>query len=180
MAKLPHVVPDGTKFGALTVLRFHGRDSSGNLQYLCECSCGLTSTPTAANLMSGNSKACRECRYKNRVNPKSAIVRSYGMYRRQAASRKLEFRISFETFESIVNQPCYYCGAAPRLESCSAQSKVSVPMNGIDRSDSKQGYFETNCVPCCSTCNLAKLDSSKEDFVAWILRAADNLRTHGK
>jgi hypothetical protein len=40
--------------------------------------------------------------------------------------------------------------------------------NGIDRIDSSRGYTPENTVPCCSTCNLMKSDSTHEAFLAHI------------
>jgi len=31
------------------------------------------------------------------------------------------------------------------------------------------GYVE-NCVPCCTTCNVAKATMGKDDFLSWIER----------
>lgn len=55
-----------------------------------------------------------------------------------------------------------------------ARSKI-INLNGIDRVNSKEGYTEENSVPCCSTCNKAKLDMSFEDFRAWLSRAYHHL-----
>lgn len=167
----------GARFGRLAVVDFIGYDKSGrNRLYLCRCDCGGSSTPTSTNLINGNSTSCMKCKQRNKVNPKSAIVRSYGMYRRAAEARSLAFRISFEEFEFLIGRNCHYCGISPRLDNgCSAQSKIAVPMNGIDRLDSKLGYFEMNCVPCCFTCNSAKNDMSVADFEGWIIRVAKHL-----
>lgn len=38
-------------------------------------------------------------------------------------------------------------------------------VNGIDRVDSKIGYYIDNCVTCCTMCNYMKQAHSKESFL---------------
>lgn len=76
-------------------------------------------------------------------------------YRYNAKKKGLEYSISTEKFISFKGKPCHYCGEVldrPR----------------IDRVDSNIGYTEENTVPCCSRCNYAKLNFSKEDFLLWV------------
>ena len=44
--------------------------------------------------------------------------------------------------------------------------------NGIDRLDPTRGYIAKNVVPCCKTCNVAKLRMSREEFLNWVWRVA--------
>lgn len=44
--------------------------------------------------------------------------------------------------------------------------------NGIDRMDSKLGYSDSNCVPCCGAANFAKRRMPYSDFVSWLDSAA--------
>ena len=44
--------------------------------------------------------------------------------------------------------------------------------NGIDRKDNNIGYIVSNCLPCCSWCNKAKLTNKYEDFLNYIERVA--------
>jgi len=47
--------------------------------------------------------------------------------------------------------PCYYCG---------------YPSNGVDRIDNSIGHIMTNCIPCCHTCNVARMDNfSHEEMI---------------
>lgn len=50
---------------------------------------------------------------------------------------------------------CFYCGNGPDEEHI-----------GIDRLDSKIGYEEGNCVPCCSPCNFMKRNMHPDTFKA--------------
>ena len=53
--------------------------------------------------------------------------------------------------------------------------RIYVFYNGIDRVDNNRGYEIENVVPCCTSCNSAKMDLSKEDFLCRIKRCYDNL-----
>ena len=68
-----------------------------------------------------------------------------------------------EQFETIIKQPCYYCGIM--------QEKG---FNGIDRMDSTKGYEIDNCVSCCTDCNLMK---GAVDNITFIQRV-EHILTH--
>ena len=69
--------------------------------------------------------------------------------RYSAGRRGWSWELSFETWLSIAEQPCVYCGYPP------AAGRTG---GGLDRKDSARGYEVDNVVPCCTECNLAKLD----------------------
>jgi len=50
--------------------------------------------------------------------------------------------------------------------------KQGVYINGIDRVDSSRdiGYTIGNCVPCCTDCNIAKLDRTVKEFLDHVER----------
>jgi hypothetical protein len=73
---------------------------------------------------------------------------SYSNYKHSAAYRNLEFALSNEEYESIVDNPCYICG----------KTNSGVHQNGIDRFDNSQGYILTNGKACCGECNFMKSD----------------------
>jgi hypothetical protein len=67
--------------------------------------------------------------------------------KRSAKHRGLRFLLTFEQFQEIRRQPCYYGGgAAPDIRV------------GIDRRDNSVGYTPLNCVPCCNRHNEMKRD----------------------
>jgi hypothetical protein len=47
--------------------------------------------------------------------------------------------------------------------------------NGVDRVNNKLGYTVGNCVSSCIVCNVAKNDSSLEDFKKWIIRVFNRI-----
>lgn len=62
--------------------------------------------------------------------------------------------------ESIMSQPCHYCGLAPG--------------GGLDRIDNERGHALDNVRPCCMTCNgvLSDLPVQVKDLLADGLRTA--------
>lgn len=92
---------------------------------------------------------CRGCR------PPGA----YKVYARNANRRGHLFEISLDEYQSIVCQPCRYCGAHDEV-------------NGIDQVVAGAGYTLVNCVPCCTICNRMKSDNSVAVFVQHALRIA--------
>lgn len=63
------------KFGMLTVLEANGKNSKGELLWLCRCDCGNITTVTTDRLRSGKTKSCG-CYHKNRF---SLIGQRFGM-----------------------------------------------------------------------------------------------------
>ena len=48
----------GQQFGKLTVIKKDTPNGSGNIRWLCQCQCGLKSTPTGTYLRLGKAKSC--------------------------------------------------------------------------------------------------------------------------
>lgn len=85
--------------------------------------------------------------------PISSTISTYGVYKYKAKCKHRSFELTKDDFESITQQPCFYC-----LHNGSR-------MRGIDRMDSSKGYILDNVVAACSTCNMAKHTMSKSDFL---------------
>jgi len=84
----------------------------------------------------------------------------YGIYRRNAKTRGLEFNLSKEDFSTFWQKPCSFCGSL-------------IPSAGLDRIDSSKGYFLGNVIPCCTFCNMAKRKLSISDFLLHIFKIAN-------
>lgn len=96
------------------------------------------------------------------------LAHDFGNYKYGAIKRGLSFEITRDYFNKIVGISCYYCGnEVGTTKKC---RKHIFNTNGIDRLDNSLGYTEDNCVPCCSTCNLAKNDMSEKEFYEWVNR----------
>jgi hypothetical protein len=66
-------------------------------------------------------------------------------YRRSDRLQNKEFDLTLEFLEeSIVGQPCYYCGSIEEI--------------GMDRKDNSLGHVKANVVPCCYSCNFLRKD----------------------
>lgn len=135
--------------------------------FLCECqNCKNQKVVSGNSLRSGGTTNCgcmrKEIRNKNA--PYNLIISDY---QRSAKKRGLEFKLTFEDVQEITQKKCHYCGAKP--------SGILKPMhkhdfvyNGIDRFDNTKGYLKDNCVPCCTSCNTAKMAKTFEEFDKWI------------
>ena len=85
-------------------------------------------------------------------------------YTRNSKRRNIEFSLTFEEFEELTKQKCYYCNSY----------SVGKDYCGIDRIDSNIGYELCNCVSCCKNCNLAKNDLTYEEFKEFITKVFKN------
>jgi hypothetical protein len=74
-----------------------------------------------------------------------------------AASREIPFLLTFVEFMTFWQKPCHYC-SSPMVAA------------GLDRIDSSKGYYLSNVVSCCSTCNYMKSDMSTTEFLAQCLK----------
>jgi len=71
-----------------------------------------------------------------------------------AKRRIISWGLSIDQAASFYTQPCHYCGGEPNGN-----------LNGIDRQDNNKGYTIENCVPCCTTCNVAKQQMLPDEFI---------------
>lgn len=106
--------------------------------------------------------------------------------------------ISFEDFLNLSQKPCHYCGTIKGNKTHCGLKKDGTPRiitrydihgrkytkyewghdliegyfeyNGLDRVDSNKKHTKDNCVPCCKTCNLMKINHSQKFFVEHIGR----------
>lgn len=74
----------------------------------------------------------------------------YKSYVGNARKRNICFEIEKEDFKKLLHGNCYYCNTLS---------------NGVDRRDNNVGYTKSNCVSCCSKCNIMKMDLSEKDFI---------------
>jgi hypothetical protein len=76
------------------------------------------------------------------------------------------FKLSSEEYYALRNGDCAYCH----------RETTSSHMNGIDRINSNVGYVKENCTTCCHDCNMLKLISSPEEFIAHAIKVAQHLQ----
>jgi hypothetical protein len=101
----------------------------------------------------------------------------FSKYKKTAKERGLQWLLSKDTFDVLINQECFYCGVSPKQKyKTNSRSKNVYFYNGIDRVDNTQGYTAENCVTCCKVCNWAKNAFSIEDFLDWVYRISNHQR----
>ena len=171
-------------FGRLLVLHKLPRRSWGSVLWRCQCACGNEVTVNGASLRYGRTLSCgclmREKISQKNTKPEAARNKVWQMYKCHAHNSSLGLTLSPKQFDKLIFGDCYYCGLPPsRVYTSFAGNKILC--NGIDRVNPKLGYTKTNCVSCCTVCNLMKKAYTLEFFIAHIKRIADNTRgLHGK
>ena len=79
-------------------------------------------------------------------------------------TRQLENTLTEQQYYCLATSICFYCDANP--ENFGIRSKDF--HQGIDRKDNDLGYIFLNCLPCCQSCNAAKLKMPYEDFINYL------------
>jgi hypothetical protein len=102
---------------------------------------------------------CKKCNRNNTVNVdnymfKDIFEKKISFYKHGAKTRNLSFTLSDKDCIILFSKKCYYCGFL--------NEELGI---GIDRTDNSKGYIKSNCVPCCSQCNIMKRDKNLTDFV---------------
>lgn len=64
-------------------------------------------------------------------------------YKRIDFGKGLVFGLTEEFVKESLTKDCYYC---------------TYPVTGLDRIDNAIGHIDSNCVPCCTECNRARLN----------------------
>ena len=125
-----------------------------------KCKCGAIRVCSPCDLERYNS--CANCydrtndkRFKLDEETKN-LKYKLQYYKRHAKARELTWELSDNEVLTIINKNCYYCGIDFS--------------NGIDRVENSIGYTVDNVVPCCSFCNHAKKNHSKQDFINAVKR----------
>lgn len=176
----------GYKTGRFYVLGLWGRDKWGSALWKCQCECGNIRFMTRATLIDGRHKSCGCYRYErmSKLRKKrfgeGSKNKVYFLYKQHAKRRNLNFELSKDKFELLIQQKCYYCGSDPSNISRSDHNNGDFVYNGIDRLDNNIGYTDDNCVTCCRICNRAKNNLSADEFMKWIYGVAEynNARIH--
>lgn len=169
----------GKTFYRLTAIREGPPSPSGQTRWYWKCSCGNDNELLirCTSVIRGITRSCgcyqKErfiecCRFPQGV---SAFNRLFYTYKLNSKKREILFSLTKEEFKNLVQQSCYYCGIEPEnIVTTKHKNSGGFTYNGIDRVDNTVGYIPDNCVPCCETCNRAKLKMSKEAFLFWVDR----------
>lgn len=169
-------------FNNLTVLKETGRKSkSGDIEWLCKCSCGNLTKGYGGNIKNGHKKSCgclRSKPYYKHENPEvSALNSLFTQYQQGAKARNFEFNIDLKTFDYLTQQKCNYCNFEGKIYyryPTKYKRKTTILRNGLDRLDSKKGYTLDNIVPCCTNCNYFKSKLTLTEFITHITKIYEN------
>jgi hypothetical protein len=187
---MPKVNRVGHRSGKLLVLNNISPSKPGNRggEWLCQCDCGNTKI-VKGNDLRGATKSCGCLEVENlsrmtegrRKYRETTINAQYCIYCQNNSRHKDFTPLDRKTWESLVFQPCAYCGGFDTRNNHRRQTRIyttlsevtpeqiaryDVRMNGIDRIDSSKTYDLDNCVPCCGMCNYLKQDYAQFDFLA--------------
>lgn len=152
------------------------KSTSNHRHILVKCSCGEPSSIRIDAVK--RNVCCKNCgRAKRRATfydkHKLALQRSvYGTYKRQAANRGYEFKITFEQFLLLIDQSCHYCDNPPSNRYKSNGRDLFY--NGLDRTVNSKGYTLDNVVPCCGSCNIMKNKFDRKDFLSHLRKIFNN------
>lgn len=165
------------KSGKLKIINFLGKikENSNDNYWEAECECGTRINVTSYRFKSGKTKSCgclfRELASQRAYNlphrlkdGEASLNQLYRNYKNNAIKRKLEFKLSINDFQLITKQNCFYCNVEPKQKVNLKVKNGDYIHNGIDRLDPNLGYIKSNCVPCCSNCNYAKMEQNLDDF----------------
>lgn len=89
---------------------------------------------------------------------------SYGSYLHRATKKSIEFHLTSEQFNALIQEKCYLCGKENTNNHC----------NGVDRVDNSIGYTIENARSCCGGCNYMKSDYSLDGFKIQLLKIYNN------
>lgn len=179
-----HVIHPGDRFGKLTAIskdQYLSTDGKKRWKWTSRCDCGELVGPTAPAHLVKKIRSCKKCGYvdrgvKSRISGTHLAARAkYNEYRHNAKSRGLDFQLDFDTFFSLTQDICFYCGSAPSNIKRMSDTPWAEDFyyNGLDRIDSREGYLPDNVQPCCWVCNYMKRDKSSTDFLRHVRRIAE-------
>jgi len=179
------------KYGRLTVLNQAGYNKSGHAMWFCRCDCGNFTITTGTNLRKGYTQSCG-CLVREKASHlidtrklpegEASFNNTLGHMKFGAKKRNLEWTLSDKQARYLLSQPCYYCGAQPKIHKNTHSLNGDFPYTGLDRMDNSKGYLLGNVVSCCPTCNFMKHVLSLSDFKKHIIKIYNylNLQTENK
>jgi hypothetical protein len=153
--------------------------------YRCSCSCGNLTVVDGKFLRNGKTKSCG-C-LKKEVSGESikqlriprtgeaAYNKLYRDYRYGAKDRNYNFELTMDEFKKLIHSNCYYCLSEPNKIRKVYYNDEYITYNGIDRVNNNIGYNVDNCVPCCTMCNQAKHNHTKQVFKEWLIKIIKNI-----
>lgn len=167
------MLKSGDKFNKLTVVKYTHTQNHQRF-YDFKCDCGNIINRRGAVVKCGNTKTCGKHDRPNKLpSGEAAFNHLYIRYKNQAKNRNLTFNLNKDEFKKITSQSCFYCNKEPSsIIKRKQRNSGFYTYNGIDRLNNNIGYELNNCVPCCITCNRAKMALSLDNFYTWLNRVS--------
>ena len=173
----------GNKYGRLAVVSPTSGREDRHIIWLCQCDCGKKVLVPSNRLRSGNTKSCgclhSEIASQTMIEKygykkfEATVHRIYKIYQRAAKKRAHKWALPYDVFEILITENCHYCGGEPnKIYDQTHKFNGTLLTNGVDRKNNNDGYTIENCVPCCETCNKAKLTMGYDEFINWVKKAA--------
>lgn len=178
----------GDKFGELTVTSVAKVPKLGTVATLV-CVCGKVVGPRkTSELFRKNSnegiRSCQSCANRKkglgyrRPNSKYSSARVLGSYKGSAKTRGIAWNLTDKEFYDMIELPCVYCGdSKTSLMNGAVEWHPVFLYTGLDRIDSSKGYSSDNIQPCCKWCNYAKRERPEEDFLLWVEKVHNWVKT---
>jgi len=177
------LIQPNERFGNWLTLKFYSfkevPQTYDSAKWECICDCGFKKFIRTADLLGGYTSKCIKCSCK--INTQGNILpekgaawnKIFGIIKRSAKIRNLEFSLTKEHIKELVLQNCFYCDCEPsNLVKSSKGDEIAY--NGIDRVDNKIGYLKENCVTCCRKCNFLKTDYNLKEMLNQIEKIYKN------
>lgn len=173
-ARTRKIIPVGTRYANLTVME-NLPPKKWKSWLKLQCDCGKIIKVDAAAVWTGHRKWCGPgCPFRS---PDAARKKLLRRYKYGAKGRQLQWGLSEEDFFSMVVGECHYCGSLRESTlRASGRNPAVFRYTGIDRKDSRKGYYKENCISCCAVCNEAKMCRSYDEFVAWVFQTSAHLK----
>jgi hypothetical protein len=142
--------------------------------------CGKETKGTLTNIKRQKSCGCNKAQIARKNGKTRSTEKTYTnsvlrAYKNSALKRNIDFQLVSEDIETLIKQPCTYCGSLPKEKELKYIRGKQYPRNGIDRIDSSVGYVKGNLTPCCNTCNIMKNTLSTEDFTNHIKKIYEHI-----
>jgi len=115
-----------------------------------DCSNEVKSKPYYLKKHSGK---CVVCSHR-----KNKYEHLYNKVKSSSRNENKSFSLTYEEFSVLCKHTsCHYCKNERIIDPyCYSKGKYTSSMYGLDRKDNNLGYSISNCVPCCTKCNIAK------------------------
>jgi hypothetical protein len=92
------------------------------------------------------------------------ITEGYNYYENRAKHKDIDFTLSKDECEKLINGNCFMCGKQSNENNT----------NGIDKFDNTEGYTLENTNSCCFECNILKKNYVYDDLVKKMIEIYEN------